>query len=193
MSSLGVKRAKGCKALALEEKIESQMNWFQRHLNWTVVLAAVVGGWIAFGAGFSFEALYSGVPDEAFFAILFIPLAIIFPVAGWALKQKGRSLGWLGIFFVPFGWIFFLCLENRKTKAESHRPEPPEGELPAWGSSAAKEKMGIKSESDADSQIDDTLKARQKMIDKATTTKTVESPQVKNSKELREEKSTPTT
>ena len=136
------------------------MNWFQRHLNWTVVLAAVAGYAIAVGAGFTIESLNPSAPDEAFLGIFFIPLAILLPVAGWALKQKGRSLGWLGIFFVPFGWIFFLCLENRRRLAEPI--ESPEEELPSWGISTTEGKSGIESEGDADSQIDDTLKARHK-------------------------------
>jgi len=37
-------------------------------------------------------------------------------VSGWVIKQKGRSLWWLLLFFVPFGWISFFLLENRSNE-----------------------------------------------------------------------------
>lgn len=40
-------------------------------------------------------------------------LVVCFPIYGWILKQKKRTLWWLFILFVPFGWIVFLSLENR--------------------------------------------------------------------------------
>jgi hypothetical protein len=45
--------------------------------------------------------------------VLVLQIASVFGVGAWVLKRKNRSLGWLLIFLVPFGWIIFLFLENR--------------------------------------------------------------------------------
>ena len=96
------------------------MNWFQRHLNYIVVLSWLAAYLlfimlIAFGA-FVLEPYMNlaGIAEDVFLwlvLITFVALPLI--VAGWELRRKGRSLWWLLIFFVPFGWIVFLCLENR--------------------------------------------------------------------------------
>jgi hypothetical protein len=100
-------------------------NWFQRHLNWTWVLAQIAVGVITFFLMTVFvTSLFVGsatLPsDESLFAsisviqivALVLQIASVFGVGGWVLMRKERSLGWLLIFLVPFGWIIFLFLEN---------------------------------------------------------------------------------
>ena len=98
------------------------MNWFQRHLNYTVLLS-----WVAlyplfimfiFVFGFVLEP-YIKIPDSIAYVLIWL-LLIIFGLAlplfvsGWALRRKNRRLWWLLIIFVPYvGGIVFLCLENR--------------------------------------------------------------------------------
>lgn len=92
-----------------------ERNWFERHLNWTMVLG-VVGAYLAvFIAVFAIVLFDPYVSDVALSGIgLIITLAILTPVWGWALRRKNRSLWWLPLgLFVPFGWIVLLCLENR--------------------------------------------------------------------------------
>jgi hypothetical protein len=92
------------------------MNFWQRHLNWTMVL-----GWI--GGAISIYAAMIGTVyamTNEWWLISVFGLAGIFggvylswrPTI-WAIKQKGRSLWWLLMWLVPFGWISWLCLENR--------------------------------------------------------------------------------
>ncbi len=85
-----------------------QVNWFQRHLNWTVVLTFMS----AYGL-LLITALITGFNGISWISIP-IYYAAVFVVAGWSLKRKNRSLWWLFIFLVPFGWIVFLCIENRR-------------------------------------------------------------------------------
>ena len=98
---------------SVERKAQS-LNWFQRHLNWTVVLTAIGTTAVVFGLSIFFAVTVPNAPDELYFPLFIIPLVVIMPVAGWALKRKNRSLWWLLILFIPFGWIVYLCLENRR-------------------------------------------------------------------------------
>jgi hypothetical protein len=104
------------------------MNWFQRHLNYTVVLSWLASELLfvillAFGA-FVLDPFIEpgGIADYLSVALVLI-LCIALPllVSGWALRRKKRSLWWLLILFVPFGWIVFLCLENKGEVAWENR------------------------------------------------------------------------
>ncbi len=95
------------------------MNWFNKHLNWTVVLSWLTSYFIflALLAIFS-TGIEPYVTDELaanglvlIYSISFVLLPVF--VAGWALKKKSRNLWWLLILYVPFGALFFLTLENR--------------------------------------------------------------------------------
>lgn len=90
------------------------MNWFKRHLNWTVILAVVASALVAFVIGLFLVLTDPYITDEALEGWGYlIGLVVVLPVAGWALKKKNRRLWWLLVLFVPFGWIVFLCLGNR--------------------------------------------------------------------------------
>ena len=98
------------------------MNWFERHLNWTVFLVLVALYPLDFFLGFLVGVLlYSINPYMATDIIegvavaiaLIVNFALLFLVGAWALKKKARSLWNLLWFIVPFGLIVFLCLENR--------------------------------------------------------------------------------
>lgn len=89
------------------------MNWFQRHLNWIVVLFSIVA-----------NLVWVNTKDPLSFWFIGFLVATPF-VCGWALKQKGRSLWHLLILFLPFGWIWFLCLENRRQQLVTGHVEMP--------------------------------------------------------------------
>lgn len=81
------------------------MNWFRQHLNWTVVLAALIA--------LPVRALSEGIPDILLsFLVFLIGLAIVLGIIGWTLRQRNRSLFWLFMAIVPFGWIVFFTLSN---------------------------------------------------------------------------------
>lgn len=100
---------------------EVKLNWFQRHLNWTFILATptsyVFYFVTVFAGGLFWVLIDPNVSEEdldAFGRIMWIGMLIIFLlICGWILGQKGRSLRWLLILFVPFGWVAFLLLENK--------------------------------------------------------------------------------
>ncbi|MFC1871293.1 hypothetical protein ACFLYF_02685 [Chloroflexota bacterium] len=68
-----------------------ELNWFQRHLNWTWVFTYLI--WIPLNAS-----------DDAFPPI--IGGIFLLLVSGWVIKQKGRSLWWILLtpFFSPL-WL----------------------------------------------------------------------------------------
>ena len=95
------------------------MNWFQRHLNWTVVLGFIGLYLLAILLAFIFGFVFYDLPESALegagamigFLTLFIGGSII---VGWMLRRKSRRLWWLLMWWlVPFGWIIVLTLENR--------------------------------------------------------------------------------
>ena len=79
------------------------MNWFERHLNWTVILATVVAnliGFLTFDLGVAIGCM--------------VGLVLVY---GWALDRKARSLWNILWTLVPYvGMIIFLCLENKSVE-----------------------------------------------------------------------------
>ncbi|GAI46660.1 unnamed protein product, partial [marine sediment metagenome] len=54
------------------------------------------------------------ISTGVYYSIIYIIAALwLFGIDGWVLKKKNRSLWNLLWLIVPFGWIVFLCLENR--------------------------------------------------------------------------------
>ena len=114
------------------------MNWFQRHLNWSLflgvillpTLVAVILSGIFFAMYHSevLNIISSGGGESeiqaymltvAFpFAILYIlvelaSIVFIFLVTWWYVGQKARNKWLLLLLFVPFGFIILLLLENK--------------------------------------------------------------------------------
>jgi len=88
------------------------MNWFQRHLNWSLVLVNIAALsasiWVSL---FSYEFTY----PTFLFVGRAVACAILIPFTVWFLRRKGRSLGWVWMLFVPLGEIVLLCLRNHLT------------------------------------------------------------------------------
>ena len=113
-----------CRNCALPIKQKEGLNWFQRHLNWSLVLVTIgvffVG--LAVGSLFGYTTpelsllSYESIEWITFFIGVIISLAVFIPFTIWFLRRKGRSLGWVGMLFVPFGLIVLLCLRNHLTR-----------------------------------------------------------------------------
>ena len=91
------------------------MNWFRRHLNWTMVLAILAQFPIGYIVGSFIQVVNPYVSTGIYYALVYlVTLAWLFVIAGWVLKEKRRSLWNLLWLIVPYvGLIVFLCLENR--------------------------------------------------------------------------------
>ena len=111
-------------ALVTRPATSTDSSWFQRHLNWTMVLVFLGALLINFVVGLIVTSANPFVHYSDLEALGFvIGLAILIPGWGWALKKKNRSLWWLLMgLFVPFGFIVLLCLEN---KSESKQVSAP--------------------------------------------------------------------
>ena len=84
-------------------------SWFERHLNWTMVLAGLSTYAISFILVFLVMLLDPYASGVALYVILVIAnLAVVIVVGRWVLKKKNRSMWWLLI----SGTIFFLFIEN---------------------------------------------------------------------------------
>ena len=93
------------------------MNWFERHLNWTLVLS-----WIfcmpifsVFGSVFIYGIEPGGRVITPIVGVIFLGLFLW--TAVWVVKQKNQSLLWLFFLILPiFGVIILLLLDNRKQR-----------------------------------------------------------------------------
>lgn len=94
-----------------ERPAKPDRGWFQRHLNWTVVMI-----WVLLLPLSVTIADIIGIPVDAI--SLIVPIVIILPLTGWALKQKNRSLWWLLLFIIPFMWLVYLALKNQKLRPQ---------------------------------------------------------------------------
>lgn len=92
------------------------LNWFERHLNWTLVLTWLAIFPIGFIVGFIMFMFYPYISDESIGGLsVIVGLTWILLTNGWVIKKKRRSLWWLLVVFIPFIWglIILLCLKNR--------------------------------------------------------------------------------
>jgi len=106
------------------EPEKNKAKWFERHLNWTFILALIVFYGLtflgSFLTGFILALNDPYITDETLDSvgiIVSIAIAILFllPISAWILEQKGRSLWNLLLLVVPFGLIIFLGIGNRRT------------------------------------------------------------------------------
>jgi len=98
------------------------MNWFERHLNWTMVLGYLVAFAVTLIAGailgIVMAVIDPNISEEALEGAIYVigfivALATLIPIWGWALRKKNQSLWYLLLgLFVPFGFIVLLGLNN---------------------------------------------------------------------------------
>ena len=90
------------------------MNWFNRHLNWTAFLSWVALYPLNYLIGTLIVNVNPYMSTGAYLAILYVASAAwLFGIGGWVLRKKNRNLFHLLWLVIPFGWVVFLCLENR--------------------------------------------------------------------------------
>lgn len=82
-----------------------ERNWFQRHLNWTWVLAYLL--WFVINA-------YANDPFGIVWWLSLVAAIFCLIVSGWVIKQKGRRLWWLLLYWIGSP----LWLKNKKSYRE---------------------------------------------------------------------------
>ena len=96
------------------------VNWFEEHLNLTLLIAWGIAFLISFITGFILAYLKPDITERQLELIGFaIGVIVLMPVGAWILQKKNRSPGWLILLIIPFGFIVFLLLENRGKKKAS--------------------------------------------------------------------------
>ncbi|MBA7503107.1 hypothetical protein ES706_01714 [subsurface metagenome] len=74
-------------------ELGKRMNWFERHLNWTMVLAWVGAYVIAFAVVFFAALVDPSISDETAEGIgVVIALVVSLAVGYWVLRKKNRSM-----------------------------------------------------------------------------------------------------
>lgn len=102
---------------------QPKMNWFQTHLNWTVILFSifVIAAYLGLVAAIENTAVPPSTIDNIVTILSFMCIFIILPGSSlwltiWIIRRKNRSLLWLLAVFV-FGFIPLLLLRNRTNMA----------------------------------------------------------------------------
>ena len=118
-----------CKKCADKMYQAALKSWFEKHLNWTMLITVAV--WILLNLlGLMILLLISPeTPEEAIaeqwqIVSSFLTFLILFPVAGWVIRKKGRSpwnILWL---IAPFGVVMVFLLSNM-SKAPQNNPGNP--------------------------------------------------------------------
>jgi uncharacterized membrane protein YfcA len=93
------------------------VNWFQKHLHWTLTIffalsmaiSAIIGSQYGF-LNYNYE---SGI--DMMLVGTVIHYAINFPVTYWVLRQKEQNVAWsLLVILNPIGFIVALLLTNKR-------------------------------------------------------------------------------
>ena len=97
--------------------VDQSRSWFERHLNWTVVLAWLSLGLVSiivFASAEAFDPFMLSPLTSLGYILIYVVFTISFVAEAWYLVNKNRSLWWILMpNVVPFGGIVFLCLQNR--------------------------------------------------------------------------------
>ena len=106
----------GVRVVGREEARLREMSWFERHLNWTMVLAWVGTYPICFIVWELAMLADPYISDDILSGIGFtIGLIVSIAVGQWVLRKKNRSMWWLLI----SPTIFFLLIGNKSpTKSQ---------------------------------------------------------------------------
>jgi len=106
---------------------DTNLNWFQSHLNWTMILALL---------GLSIPVVIAAAIGAATDSVA--PVVVIGMMAllgllmawGWALRRRNRSLWWilLCLFAPPLGLLIFFYLERRSDNSGGP-PRPPQSRI----------------------------------------------------------------
>jgi len=93
-----------------ERELGKRTSWFEKHLNWTMVLAWFSTYAIAFVVGSIVTLADPDVSEEALSTMgIVVGFLAPIPVAVWVIRKKNRSMWWLLI-----SWsYFFLLLSNK--------------------------------------------------------------------------------
>jgi hypothetical protein len=92
------------------------MNWFEKHLNWTLWITTISLPLIALFVGY-FVGNSLGAYFPKIVGLIITILALL--IYGWVLRKKKRSLLWLLLFWWPIGCIVYSALTNKTATHES--------------------------------------------------------------------------
>jgi hypothetical protein len=94
-----------------------ERSWFERHLNWTMILAWLSTYLVTFIVVSLVIMANPYVSDDILVTIVVIAnLAVVIAVGQWVLRKKNRSLAWL---LISWTW-FFLLIENHSVMRDEH-------------------------------------------------------------------------
>jgi hypothetical protein len=96
------------------------MNWFEKHLNWTLILVYICIYPVLFilglCTGYILAIIGITITDDILNTIEIVSYIITFIwlVSGtvWYINEKCRSLWWGVLMFIPLGLIWLLLLKN---------------------------------------------------------------------------------
>jgi hypothetical protein len=94
-----------------------ERSWFERHLNWTMVLTWAGSYLISFIVAVLGMLISPNISDDAIIVVLAITSLLVTIAGGWwVLRKKNRSLAWL---LICWTW-FFLLIQNHSLMRDEY-------------------------------------------------------------------------
>jgi hypothetical protein len=90
-------------------------NWFNRHLNWTMILTWVILVPISLflaNEGKLTVSFHTFTGNMIMSVIASVLIVVFILITMWTIKQKGRSVFHIFWILAPFGFIVLLLLKN---------------------------------------------------------------------------------
>ena len=92
--------------------------WFKQHPNATFIFTLILAGIMVRGI-VTLDPYSTGLLAMG----MVLAIVVLLAISSWMLKQKQRSQWYLPLAIFPFGWVWLVALESKRTIPETNNKE----------------------------------------------------------------------